>query len=160
MQLQPNIMCGDCPDTTRPISGKSRNPRALAKIFLALADPIRLRMLNLMLKGEVSIYSLAIVLQQSPCVVTKHLAHLRAGGLVAVRRRGNACYYSIRNATDGVESDALQIAFKSLKQAPELEVDQILLEKIWKAERKIRTSKYNSVPAGDSVALHVNGNTP
>ena len=150
-------MCGDFLDKVSKSSNVSHSPRALAGIFLALADPIRLRMLNLMLKGEVSIPALAISLGQSPRILARHLIYLRAGGFVAAKRRGKTCFYFTYATVDTVESQLLQVALKSLRSAPETKLDEVLFEEMQKGQRKIRVSPQNNIPAWDNIGLYTKG---
>ena len=66
----------------------------LHHIFKALADPNRLRILNLLLEEPSCVCELeaALVLPQSR--VSRHLAYLRGAGLVEDRRRGMRVEYS------------------------------------------------------------------
>ncbi|CAG0954420.1 HTH-type transcriptional repressor CzrA [Myxococcaceae bacterium] len=67
----------------------------VADRFRALADPLRLRLLRELMDGERSVQELVSrtgILQPS---VSKHLAVLRAEGIVLRRPRGASVFYSI-----------------------------------------------------------------
>ena len=67
----------------------------LEKLFLALSDKTRMRLLALMADGEVSVGYLADSLNQSQPKISRHLAYLRNMGLVSTRRDGKWIYYEI-----------------------------------------------------------------
>ena len=60
----------------------------VSRLFTALADPTRVRILNLLAAGELCVCDLVETLDQPQPTVSRHLASLRGSGLVAVRRRG------------------------------------------------------------------------
>ena len=61
---------------------------ALHRVFRALADPTRLRLLNLIAGREVCVCYFVEILRTSQPKVSRHLAYLRKAGLVAARREG------------------------------------------------------------------------
>ena len=67
----------------------------LEKLFLALGDKTRLRLLALMADGEVSVGFLAERLGESQPKVSRHVAYLRNAGVVYTRRDGKWIYYGI-----------------------------------------------------------------
>jgi DNA-binding transcriptional ArsR family regulator len=67
----------------------------LEKLFLALSDKTRLRLLSLMADGEVPVGYLADKLGESQPKISRHLAYLRTAGLVSTRRDGKWIYYAI-----------------------------------------------------------------
>ncbi len=64
-------------------------------VFRAFADPTRIRLLNLLLEGEVCVCDLCTVLGMSQPKVSRHLAYLRRAGLVTVRREGKWKHYAV-----------------------------------------------------------------
>lgn len=65
-------------------------------LFSALSDTTRLRCLALMLRaGELCVCDLTAILELSQPKVSRHLAYLRARGLVADRRVGQWIYYRL-----------------------------------------------------------------
>ncbi len=63
--------------------------------FSALADKTRLRLLNLMRGGEISVCFFVDVLSEGQPKVSRHLAYLRNAGVVETRRDGKLIYYKI-----------------------------------------------------------------
>jgi ArsR family transcriptional regulator len=72
----------------------------LALAFRALGDPVRLRLLSLLLTaaaGEVCACDLVDPLERSQPTVSHHLKVLREAGLVTARRRGTNVWYGVRH---------------------------------------------------------------
>lgn len=68
--------------------------KATAQIFKALSDETRLRILNLLLKGEeLCVCDIMAALDLPQSTVSRHLAHLRNAGLVDDRRQGVWMHY-------------------------------------------------------------------
>ncbi len=73
---------------------------ACEKLFLALSDRTRLRLLAMMADGPVSVGYLAEQLAESQPKTSRHLAYLRNSGLVATSREGKHIYYQIEAQPD------------------------------------------------------------
>jgi DNA-binding transcriptional ArsR family regulator len=73
----------------------------MERLFLALSDGTRLRLLGLMNGREVSVGYLSDELGQSQPKISRHLAYLRSADLVRTRRDGKWIYYSIDWPADG-----------------------------------------------------------
>lgn len=71
----------------------------VARRFRALADPTRLRILNLLMQGERSVGELAAAAELEQPNVSRHLAVLRREHMVARRNQGNRALYRIHDAT-------------------------------------------------------------
>lgn len=68
----------------------------IARRFLALSDPTRLRLVDLLRsRGEASVGELAEALGASQQNVSKHLATLHGEGFVTRRKQGTSVRYSI-----------------------------------------------------------------
>ena len=63
--------------------------------FKVLAEPLRLRLLQAMERGELSVGRLAEQLGTTQPNVSKHLKILQDAGLVTRRQEGNTAWYSI-----------------------------------------------------------------
>jgi len=76
----------------------------LAKVFKALGDPVRLRLLSLIASqdgGEICVCDLTPAFALSQPTVSHHLKLLRQAGLIASERRGTWVYYRLLpRATD------------------------------------------------------------
>jgi DNA-binding transcriptional ArsR family regulator len=68
----------------------------IAHRFLALSDPTRLRIVDLLrTRGEASVRELTEALDTSQQNVSKHLATLHAEGFVSRRKQGTSVIYAI-----------------------------------------------------------------
>lgn len=67
----------------------------IATYFQALAEPTRLKLLNTLRKGEVSVGELTLAAGCSQANVSKHLALLARSGMVDRRQVGTTVYYGI-----------------------------------------------------------------
>src|ERR1700749_3772093 len=67
----------------------------LVTLFAALADPTRLRLLNLMDGREVCVCYFVEILAQGQPKISRHLAYLRRAGIVQARRDGKWMHYRI-----------------------------------------------------------------
>ena len=67
----------------------------VASYFQALAEPMRLKLMNTLRAGECKVGELATQLDCSPANVSKHLGVLAKSGLVERQTRGNCAYYRI-----------------------------------------------------------------
>lgn len=71
-----------------------------AQFFKCLSEPVRLRILFLLLKrGELCVCDLVDSLAISQSVVSRHLAYLRNNGVLNARREGAWVYYTIAENT-------------------------------------------------------------
>jgi ArsR family transcriptional regulator, lead/cadmium/zinc/bismuth-responsive transcriptional repressor len=68
---------------------------ALADIFKVLGDPTRVRILDVLSRGEECVCRLAAVLGLSESAVSHQLRLLRATRVVRARRDGRLIYYSL-----------------------------------------------------------------
>jgi len=69
--------------------------QAVALRFRALAEPARLRILQQLLEGERSVSELCESTGLTQANTSKHLATLRAAGLLERRKQGTAVYHAI-----------------------------------------------------------------
>ena len=73
----------------------------LAKLFQALSDEARLRILNLLIHtGKLCVCDMQRILQFSQPKVSRHLTYLKHAGLVVDERRGMWVIYSVTNVGD------------------------------------------------------------
>jgi DNA-binding transcriptional ArsR family regulator len=72
----------------------------IARRFRAIAEPMRIRLLDQLRDGEESVSALAEALEASQQNISKHLTVLAEVGIVGRRKDGNHVYYGI--VDDGV----------------------------------------------------------
>jgi ArsR family transcriptional regulator len=71
-------------------------------VFKALADSTRLRILGLLLTGEVCVCDIHESLKVPQPKASRHLAYLRRSGLVETRKEGLWVHYRLGNLADPV----------------------------------------------------------
>lgn len=69
--------------------------KKLDQLFQALADPTRLRILNLLAQGEICVCYFVSILEQPQPKISRHLAYLRRAGVVRARRDKKWMHYSL-----------------------------------------------------------------
>ena len=69
--------------------------RRQARVLKALANESRLKIVDRLSRGECSVGELTEMIGSDPSTVSKHLAVLRAHGIVLDRRDGNVVYYTL-----------------------------------------------------------------
>ena len=75
--------------------------QAIDKVFKALADPTRVRIVGLLLGGEVCVCHIYETLGIPQSKASRHLAYLRRSGLVKGEKRGLWVYYQIATNEPG-----------------------------------------------------------
>lgn len=80
---------------SKTVSNDSLQPEVCAERLRALADPIRLRIVNALRSQEFSVSDLAILLESDTGIVSHHLQILKHAHLVAARKEGRFIYYSL-----------------------------------------------------------------
>jgi ArsR family transcriptional regulator len=98
-------------------------------LFRALADPTRLRLLNLIADREICVCYFVEILKTSQPKISRHLAYLRRAGIVAARRQGRWMHYRLVAPSDAVASAILRETLGHLRQMPEMRGDLEKLEK-------------------------------
>jgi ArsR family transcriptional regulator len=84
--------------------------------FKALADATRLRILGLLLTGEVCVCHIQESLKIPQPKVSRHLAYLRRAGLVHTRREGLWIHYRMAQLSDPVLQTISQAVAHGLAQ--------------------------------------------
>ncbi|HEY1803119.1 MAG TPA: metalloregulator ArsR/SmtB family transcription factor [Terracidiphilus sp.] len=102
--------------------GKSK-PMDFAKLFSALADPTRLRLLNLMNGREVCVCYFVEILKQPQPKISQHLAYMRNAGIVSARREGKWMHYSISRSVDSASAEILQAALGAIATSSQMQAD-------------------------------------
>ena len=84
-----------------------------AQFFKALAHPIRIRILEILVAGEVRVHELQRVLELDQPIVSQQLARLRATGIVVSRKEGTTTFYGV---ADPEMADLLVVAKRILNR--------------------------------------------
>jgi len=112
-------------------------PFDLAQLFTALADPTRLRLLNLMSGREVCVCYFVEILNQGQPKISRHLAYLRNAGIVSARREGKWMHYSIQRPYDVAANSILDTVLAKLAEKPEMQADLARLTRACCAPQKL-----------------------
>jgi ArsR family transcriptional regulator, arsenate/arsenite/antimonite-responsive transcriptional repressor len=88
-----------------------------------------LRILGLLLGGEICVCHIHECLRISQPKASRHLAYLRRAGLVATRREGLWIYYRLAEATDPVVLTVRQAVAHALGHVDAIRLDAQRLEK-------------------------------
>lgn len=102
----------------------------MVTLLQALADPTRLRLLNLMRDGEVCVCFFIEILGEGQSKVSRHLSYLRRAGIVSARRDGKWMHYSLVRPNDGVSRRVLNDALAWMASEREFEKDRSRLVKV------------------------------
>ena len=79
----------------RVAAAASAEVEDLAELFKCLADPTRLRLVNLLRGGEICVCYFVEILSEPQPKVSRHLAYLRRAGIVDARREGKWMHYKL-----------------------------------------------------------------
>ena len=102
-------------------------------MFRAFSDRTRLRILHLLLGGELCVGDLVRILQVPQPTASRHLAYLRKAGLVRTRRNGLWNFYKLAEATTSFHRDLIQCLQGCFRDVPELARDSVRAAKIAKS---------------------------
>ncbi len=103
--------------------------RELEQVFKGLADQNRLRILNLLLHGELCVCDIQFVLASSQPNVSRHLTYLKNAGLVLDRREGTRIYYRLSRPGEGVYQHLFTFLREAFRDIEELQEDTRKLKK-------------------------------
>jgi ubiquinone/menaquinone biosynthesis C-methylase UbiE/DNA-binding transcriptional ArsR family regulator len=82
---------------------RGRSPSS-ERVFRALAEPTRQRILQLLLTEELNVSELVEILRVPQSTISRHLKILRSSGLIVDRRDGATTFYSARTRESGHEA--------------------------------------------------------
>jgi ArsR family transcriptional regulator len=103
--------------------------KEIARIFKALSDETRLRILYLLLKGELCICDLMEVLELPQSKVSRHMAYLKNAGFVDDRREAVWVYYTLIEPKNKVHACQLKCLAECFDDYEILKRDEARLEK-------------------------------
>jgi ArsR family transcriptional regulator len=102
---------------------KATAGNSLGHLFRALADPTRLRLLNLMAEREICVCYFVEILKISQPKISRHLGYLRKAGIVGSRREGKWMHYRLATPRDDSAAGILRETLKRLRATPEMRRD-------------------------------------
>jgi ArsR family transcriptional regulator, arsenate/arsenite/antimonite-responsive transcriptional repressor len=95
----------------------------LEAVLKALADKTRLRILGLLLAGEICVCHIHESLGITQSKASRHLAYLRKVGLVEDRKKGLWVYYRLAPQSDPALRKLLASAARYLAELPDADAD-------------------------------------
>ncbi|MDE3137667.1 MAG: metalloregulator ArsR/SmtB family transcription factor [Acidobacteriota bacterium] len=101
----------------------------LERLFKGLADHSRLRIINLLLTGELCVCDIQYVLDSPQPNVSRHLAYLKHSGLVLDRREGQRMYYRLAEQGEGARRRLVAFLRAAFSGSEEFERDSRKLGK-------------------------------
>ncbi len=90
-------------------------------ILKGLADPTRLRVLNLLAAGEMCVCDIVELLELPQPTVSRHLAVLRRAGLVVVTRRARFAHYALIQNPESPSYPVLEAVIGAVAGVEQLE---------------------------------------
>ena len=93
------------------------------RMFRAFSDPTRLRILNLLLQGELCVCDIVSTLRMPQPTVSRHLAYLRESDLVEARREGLWMYYKLAAPKTAFQKKLLECLACCFQDVPQLAKD-------------------------------------
>jgi ArsR family transcriptional regulator len=96
--------------------------------FKGLADASRLRILNLLLYGELCGCDIQSVLEMTQSNVSRHLTYLKHAGLTVDRREGFRVFYRLPNSANGELKPLFEFLRTAFVSDPVLQNDLIRLK--------------------------------
>lgn len=95
----------------------------MERLFEALADRTRLRLLNLLAQGEICVCYFTAILGAPQPTVSRHLAYLRRTGLVDTRREGKWIHYRLAEPADAASARVLRTVLDEIATDREMQRD-------------------------------------
>jgi ArsR family transcriptional regulator len=90
-------------------------------LFSGLADPVRIRLLNLLAAGELCVCDLTGILGLPQSSVSRHLAYLRRARLVETQQKGKFAHYRLAKPRSAVHRSLLICVRSAFRATPLLE---------------------------------------
>ena len=107
----------------------------MLELFKALADPCRLRLAAVLLRGEFTVQELTRIMGMGQSRISRHLRILTEAGVLSVKRQGTWSYY--RAGEENAFFGAIRPAFeRELEQLPQRHDDLAALAAVLEERRK------------------------
>ena len=127
---------------------RAEEPESLITWMGGLAEPIRLRLLRVLDREELSVGELCDVLRLPQSTVSRHLKTLADQGWVESRREGTASYYRVSDALDAGARRLWRFARAETEGWAAVEQDAVRLERRV-AERRSEAERFFAGAAGE-----------
>ncbi len=134
----------------------NRSMMEVETVFKALGDTSRLRIVNLLLHGELCVCDIQYVLENSQPNVSRHLAYLKRSKMVLDRRDGYRVFYRLANAKEAKKTRLFAFLRGLFESEEQLKQDTARLKEAiasgsctlseWKPFSAIEKSRTQRVP--------------
>jgi len=112
-------MNADMREGLAPAWADDESVELAVEVFAMLADATRVRIVWALKDGELSVNTLANVVNKSASAVSQHLAKLRLARIVTTRQEGTRVFYRLENEhAEELVTQAIQQAEHSLDGQP------------------------------------------
>jgi ArsR family transcriptional regulator len=108
---------------------KAASSHPVDRMFRAFSDPTRLRILNLLLQGELCVCDIVSTLRIPQPTISRHLAYLRESHLVESRRDGLWMHYKLAAPQSTFHKKLLDCLACCFQDVPQLSKDSTRLNK-------------------------------
>ena len=98
------------------------------QLFKALADETRLRILNLLIRGDLCVCDIMNILRIGQSKASRHLAYLKNAGLATDRREGLWMHYSLAGPSGALHQQVLDWLEEAECEIPNSAADLEALE--------------------------------
>jgi ArsR family transcriptional regulator len=126
----------------------------MERLFRALADRTRLRLLNLMAGQEICVCYLVEITGEGQPKISRHLAYLRRVGVVAAKREGKWMHYQIEQPKDAAGRRVLDAVLAWLREDKAMQADRARLTRACCKPGKYVAAQGAPVPTPVSNSIH------
>ena len=106
------------------------------KLFKALSEEVRLRILGLLMHGELCVCDLMALLELPQSTISRHLSYLANAGWLVGERRGVWMYYRFIEHGGPLRQDLLAVLGKHLTEIAEVAQDRRRLEQYLRTKKE------------------------
>lgn len=99
----------------------------IERLFQALGDRTRLRLLNVIGSDEICVCFFVEALGESQPKISRHLAYLRRAGIVTARRDGKWMHYRVAEPSNPVAAEVLRSLRRWMDSDPDMRRDRARL---------------------------------
>lgn len=121
----------------RVVRSQTNKTAPLENLFRALADPTRLRLLNLMSEQEICVCYFTEVIGAPQPKISRHLAYLRRAGIVAARRESKWMHYRLTMPQSSHAASILKTTIAALKADKEMQRDRERLDRACRGPKSL-----------------------
>jgi ArsR family transcriptional regulator len=114
----------------RTSRGRIDGAGRVALVLRAASDRTRLRLLQILRGGPICVGDLVTILRMPQPTVSRHLAHLRAAGLVVTRRHRFWTFYALARPASAFHGKLLACLDACSDEVPQIRADAVRVERL------------------------------